>query len=103
GATALFIPPALLAGYALLRSHARTTAAKAEAEAAAAENEARSDAAPPAGRDQWRPFAALTGVEVVRSIVFFGVNTFIELYWLRSLHASRALAGTALACFLVGG
>lgn len=105
GATALFIPPALLAGYALLRSHARTTAAKAkaEAEAAAAESEARSDAAPPAGRDQWRPFAALTGVEVVRSIVFFGVNTFIELYWLRSLHASRALAGTALACFLVGG
>jgi len=40
---------------------------------------------------------------VVRSIVFFGVNTFIELYLLRSLHASRALAGTALACFLVGG
>lgn len=101
GATALFIPPALLAGYALLRSHARNTAA-AKAQAQAETNE-RPKAAAAAGRDQWRPFAALTGIEVVRSIAFFGVNTFIELYWLRSLHASRALAGTALACFLVGG
>ncbi|WP_034263011.1 MFS transporter [Actinospica robiniae] len=103
GATALFIPPALLAGYALLRSHARHAAAaraKTEAEAASA---APPVAVTPAGPDQWRPFAALTGIEVVRSIAFFGVNTFIELYWLRSLHASRALAGTALACFLVGG
>jgi FSR family fosmidomycin resistance protein-like MFS transporter len=95
GATALFIPPALLAGYALLRSHARNAAAKGA--------EAKPATAAPAGPDQWRPFAALTGIEVVRSIAFFGVNTFIELYWLRSLHASRALAGTALACFLVGG
>ena len=94
GATALFIPPALLAGYALLR-------AKARQNAAAHVNGAHGVAA--AGPDQWRPFAVLTGIEVVRSIAFFGVNTFIELYWLRSLHASRALAGTALACFLVGG
>jgi len=51
---------------------------------------------PPAtGRDRWGPFAALTGVEVVRSAAFFGINTFIELYWLDHLHASRALAGAA--------
>ena len=56
-----------------------------------------------AGRDRWGPFAALTAVEVVRSAAFFGLNTFIELYWLYHLHASRALAGAALACFLVGG
>jgi FSR family fosmidomycin resistance protein-like MFS transporter len=42
-------------------------------------------------------------VEIVRSVVFFGVSTFIELYWIRHLGASRGLAGTALACFLVGG
>jgi FSR family fosmidomycin resistance protein-like MFS transporter len=39
----------------------------------------------------------------VRSAAFFGVNTFIELYWIRHLHASRGLAGAALAVFLVGG
>jgi FSR family fosmidomycin resistance protein-like MFS transporter len=45
----------------------------------------------------------LTAIEVVRSVTFFGINTFIELYWLRELHTGRALAGTALACFLGGG
>src|SRR3984957_19317334 len=45
----------------------------------------------------------MTGLAVVRSVVFFGVNTFIELYWTRHLAASRGLAGAALACFLVGG
>ena len=29
--------------------------------------------------------------------------TFVELYWIRQLHASRLLAGTALAVFLGGG
>ena len=45
----------------------------------------------------------MTGVEIVRSMVFFGVNTFIELYWIHHFRSSRGLAGTALACFLVGG
>jgi FSR family fosmidomycin resistance protein-like MFS transporter len=62
----------------------------------------RGDAAAlrPAGRDQWRPFAALTCVEVLRSVAFFGLNTFIELYWIRDLHSSRALAGAAPAALL---
>jgi hypothetical protein len=34
---------------------------------------------------------------------FFGLNTFIEPYWIRHLHASRGLAGVALTCFLAGG
>jgi MFS transporter, FSR family, fosmidomycin resistance protein len=89
GATALFIPPAVLIGFVLLRHSERQGA--------------RPPGAVRAGRDQWRPFAVLTGVEVVRSVAFFGVNTFIELYWLRHLHASRGLAGAALTCFLAGG
>ena len=40
---------------------------------------------------------------MLRSAAFFGLNTFIELYWIRHLHASRALAGVALTCFLAGG
>lgn len=89
GATALFIPPAVLMAFVLLRHDRRTTAA--------------AKAAVRTGRDRWGPFAALTGVEVVRSFVFFGMNTFVELYWIRDLHASRGVAGAALTCFLAGG
>lgn len=88
GATTLFIPPAWLVALVLLRKRAATE---------------KSRAAPVSGQDRWGPFAALTGIEVVRSAAFFGINTFIELYWLNHLHASRALAGAALACFLIGG
>jgi FSR family fosmidomycin resistance protein-like MFS transporter len=90
GATALFIPPALLMGLLLIRhQHRDQTARKPK---------------PLAARpDRWRPFLVMTGVAVVRSVVFFGVNTFIELYWIRHLGASRGVAGAALACFLVGG
>jgi MFS transporter, FSR family, fosmidomycin resistance protein len=55
------------------------------------------------GEDQWRPFAYLAGVEVSRSVMFFGASTFIELYWIRDLHAGKGLAGLALGCPLGGG
>jgi len=81
-ATGLFLPPAALICFLLLRRHRR---------------EAARGAAPVrAGRDRWGPFAALTGIEMLRSVAFFGLNTFIELYWIRHLHASRGLAGVAL-------
>ena len=89
-ATALFLPPAALISFILLRKHRRETAAHATAPQRA-------------GRDRWGPFAALTGIEALRSVAFFGLNTFIELYWIRDLHASRGLAGIALTCFLAGG
>ncbi|MFD9130522.1 MFS transporter [Kitasatospora sp. NPDC059571] len=91
-ATVLFAPPALLTAYVLFR-HRHRQQALAAARAAAA----------PGGTDRWGPFLVLTGVEVARSVVFFGISTFIELYWLRQLHASHAVAGAALACFLGGG
>jgi FSR family fosmidomycin resistance protein-like MFS transporter len=90
GATALFVPPAVLMAFALLRNRRRHVELTAGAPARS-------------GRDQWSPFLVLTAIEVVRSVTFFGINTFIELYWLRELHTGRALAGTALACFLGGG
>ncbi|MFC1431020.1 MFS transporter [Streptacidiphilus sp. N1-3] len=90
GATALFIPPAVLVAFLLHRNRHRHRALARAAQART-------------GADRWGPFLVLTGVEVIRSTVFFGVNTFVELYWLRQLHASRAMAGTALACFLGGG
>ncbi|MEV0577429.1 MFS transporter [Streptomyces sp. NPDC050392] len=88
GATALFIPPAVLMAFVLLRHRPA---------AAATHRAAR------AGRDRWGPFLVLTGIEVVRSVAFFGAITFIELFWIRHLHSGRGIAGVALACFLVGG
>ena len=89
GATVLFIPPAVLTGFVLLRHQQRTAPARPTAAAA--------------GTDQWRPFLLLTAVEITRSVSFFGTSTFIELYWITHLHASRPVAGAALTCFLTGG
>jgi MFS transporter, FSR family, fosmidomycin resistance protein len=89
-ATALFIPPAVLTGFVLLRHQQRTAPPTRLA-------------AGPAGPDRWRPFLLLTAVEIMRSVTFFGASTFIELYWITHLHASRPEAGVALACFLFGG
>ena len=55
------------------------------------------------GRDHWRPFMCLAAVEICRSVMFFAASTFIELYWLRDLHAGKALAAAALGCLLGGG
>ena len=53
--------------------------------------------------DRWGMFALLTAVEVVRSSVSFGINTFVALYWIRHLGASSGLGGTALTLELAGG
>lgn len=50
--------------------------------------------------EQWGDFIRLTIVVVLRSIVFFGLNTFIPLYWISVLHGSRAGAGFALSTML---
>ncbi|MEV4328451.1 MFS transporter, partial [Microbispora rosea] len=55
GATVLFIPPALLVAFALLRNRPSARAAVAGTRA---------------GTDRWAPFMVLTGIEVVRSVTF---------------------------------
>ena len=90
GATALFIPPAVLMAFVLLRHQRRTPAQHSTADHGG-------------GVDRPGMFAALTCVEVVRSTVAFGMNTFVSLYWIRHLGASSALGGTALTLELAGG
>jgi FSR family fosmidomycin resistance protein-like MFS transporter len=55
------------------------------------------------GVDRPALFATVTCVEVVRSSISFGVNTFVSLYWIRHLGESSALGGTALTLELAGG
>ncbi|WP_019930703.1 MFS transporter [Nocardia sp. BMG111209] len=90
GATACFIPPAVLMGAVLWRYQQRRAAT-------------HRPAAQTGGRDRWAPFLLLTAIAVVRSVIAFGMNTFIALYWIGHLGASRGFGGVALTAFLVGG
>jgi FSR family fosmidomycin resistance protein-like MFS transporter len=53
--------------------------------------------------EAWGPFAILGGVIALRSFVYFGLVTFIPLYYVRVLHASKTLGNSALTAMLVGG
>nr|WP_181806774.1 MFS transporter [Streptomyces shenzhenensis] len=90
GATALFVPPAVLMGFVLLRHHDRTAATAAKK-------------VQHQGKDRPGRFAALTAVEIVRSTISTGLNTFVSLYWIRHLGAGSGLGGVALTLVLGGG
>ncbi len=53
--------------------------------------------------NRWGPFARLTGALLARSVIFYGLNTFVPLYWIVELHQSPAAAGAALATLLIAG
>jgi len=63
------------------------------------------------GRDDWRGFGILSGATVCRSIVFYGLNTFLAVYFmdrwgLDAAQGSRALVvflGTSIFGTLLGG
>jgi len=54
-------------------------------------------------QDAWAPFLRLTLVIIGRSVLFFGLNTFIPLYWVHVLHESKAAGGMALAVYAGSG
>ncbi|WP_299572210.1 MFS transporter [uncultured Williamsia sp.] len=84
------VVPALVMGAALLRHqrHVQTNGGAAPTSS---------------GRDRWRPFVTLTGVEIVRSTVSFGISTFLALYFIHHLGTSVTTGGLALTLFLGGG
>jgi FSR family fosmidomycin resistance protein-like MFS transporter len=46
--------------------------------------------------ERWGDFVRLTTVVVLRSIAFFGLNTFLPLYWTATLHGTKTGGGMAL-------
>jgi FSR family fosmidomycin resistance protein-like MFS transporter len=50
--------------------------------------------------DAWGPFGLLAGAVIVRSVLFFGFNTFLPLYWVDVLGQSPAAGGTILSVWL---
>ena len=53
--------------------------------------------------EAWGPFSVLAAVIAVRSFVYFGMVTFIPLYYDHVLHTSKALGSAALSAMLLGG
>jgi FSR family fosmidomycin resistance protein-like MFS transporter len=53
--------------------------------------------------EAWGPFTVLSGVIALRSFVYFGMVTFIPLYYVHVLHSGKALGNAALTAMLVGG
>jgi len=53
--------------------------------------------------EAWGPFVVLGGVIALRSFVYFGLVTFIPLYYVGELHTSKAFGNLALAAMLLGG
>jgi FSR family fosmidomycin resistance protein-like MFS transporter len=56
-----------------------------------------------AERELWGPFALLGAVIAARSFVYFGMVTFIPLYYVSDLHTSKTLGNAALSAMLLGG
>jgi len=54
-------------------------------------------------RDAWGPFGRLTVAGICRSILFYGLNTFLPLFWIDVLYQSKAQAGAALTIFFASG
>lgn len=57
----------------------------------------------PSGTDNWPAFLQLTAVVVVRSILFFGLTSFLALYFIHELGVDEVTGGAALTVFLVSG
>jgi MFS transporter, FSR family, fosmidomycin resistance protein len=55
------------------------------------------------GPDAWGPFVRLTLIVIVRSIIFYGLNTFIPLYWIKVLDESAAAGAIALTTLASAG
>jgi FSR family fosmidomycin resistance protein-like MFS transporter len=53
--------------------------------------------------DEWGSFFRLSGVVFCRSIIFYGLITFIPLYWINVLHQSKAAGGAALTLLFTAG
>jgi FSR family fosmidomycin resistance protein-like MFS transporter len=53
--------------------------------------------------ENWWAFIRLTIVIIGRSIIFYGLNTFIPIYWINHLHQSKVVGALALTIFAGSG
>lgn len=54
-------------------------------------------------KEDWAAFARLTITVIGRSVIFYGLNTFIPIYWINGLNQSKAAGALALTVFAGSG
>lgn len=95
-AVAVLIVPALAMMALLVRKAAEWQSIRVARPAAGAGEHA-------AEPEAWGAFARLTGAVGMRSIVFFGLNTFLPIYWATRFNLDLAAGGLALTVLLIVG
>ena len=95
GTPLLIIPALILAGVLATQLSSSVAAHQAAAHARAAAEERL--------EDTWAPFSWLSATIVCRSVIFYGLNTFLPLYWIAVWRQSREAGGRALTLLLVSG
>ena len=63
----------------------------------------RDPSTPPGCADQWLAFVRLSGAVFCRSFAYYGLITFLPLYWIHVLHQSEVAGGGSLTIFLAAG
>jgi FSR family fosmidomycin resistance protein-like MFS transporter len=96
GTLVLLVPVALMAAFLALEIKSLQQFRPAQAK-----KDAGSGQAP--AQDEWGAFSRLMVVIFGRSTIFYGLTTFIPLYWINILHQSKAAGGTALSVLLFTG
>jgi FSR family fosmidomycin resistance protein-like MFS transporter len=94
--TLFLLVPAAAVALLLVRQLPRLARARTADETAAADRRAPT-------RDAWGPFVTLAAIATVRSFTFYGLLTFVPLYFVASLGASDAEGSSALTVLLLGG
>jgi len=69
----------------------------------ASRNRDRSVSGTEVSKENWGAFARLTITIIGRSIIFYGLNTFIPIYWINALNQSKAAGAMALTIFAGSG
>jgi FSR family fosmidomycin resistance protein-like MFS transporter len=55
------------------------------------------------GKSRWYPFGIVTFAVLARSVAFFGITTFLPLWWVQHLHHSKPAADAAVTAFMCAG
>ena len=99
GTVYLVIPTALVAGLVVYELPGLSAGYKREGMAHDTVTGSR-------GTDMWPAFICLSSALLCRSVIFYGLNTFLPLFWINALGLSKGAGGTALAVLLtsaIGG
>jgi MFS transporter, FSR family, fosmidomycin resistance protein len=94
--TIFLLVPAGAVALLLVRELPRLARARTDAETGGADRR-------PASADEWGPFVTLAGVASVRSFTYYGLLTFVPLYFVAVLGTSEAEGSSALTVLLLGG